>query len=198
MTDEQFELPLSGRDWRTDAALRPQPKRYGCDDWTTPRCLCAALTYDVLTTIQAGAVWESAPGDGALVRGIEASGRRVVTTTADFLSCPVPEGVSILATNPPYNSLSAFIERSLKLLDAGALDVVILLFRHDHLQSESRDPPHVRIPALRRAAATYICAWRPTWIPGTKNNGRWGNSWIVWRRGYFGPPATYWPERRTR
>jgi hypothetical protein len=146
-----------GRRHLKDAALRPVPKRGGPDDWPTPPCLCSALTHEVLPTIPEGAVWEPAPGGGALVGAITAAGRRVASTTADFSSCPVPPGARILATNPPFNQHSVFIERSMALLDAGALDAVVLLFRHDHLQSESRTPPKVRIAALRRAAAVYIC-----------------------------------------
>jgi hypothetical protein len=184
------------RDWRNDAALRPQPRRYGPDDWATPPCLCAALTHDVLPTIPGGAVWEPAPGNGALVAAIKAAGRSVVTTTSDFLSCPVPKGVRILATNPPFNQHSAFLGGCMALLDAGALDAVILLSRHDHLQSESRVPPRTRIAALRRATAIYICRWRPTWIVGTSGNGRWAFNWDVWLRGHDGPPQTFWLDPR--
>jgi hypothetical protein len=189
---------MTYHDWRKDAALRPQPKRSGPDDWSTPPCLCAALTHDVLPTIPEGIVWEPSPGNGALVDTIKATGRSVVATTDDFLHCPVPKGIRILATNPPFNLHLAFLGRCTDLIDAGALDAVILLLRHDHLQSESRTPPRVRISALRRAAAIYVCPWRPIWIAGTTGNGRCTFNWDVWLRGYAGPPQIFWPNRRTR
>jgi hypothetical protein len=121
-----------------------------------------------------------------------------VTTTEDFLSCPVPVGVRVLATNPPFNQHSAFVERSVALLDSYELDAAVLLFRHDHLQSESRHPPRVRISALRRAAAIHLCRWRPTWIANTSDNGRWTFSWVVWLHDHYGPPEVFWPDRRVR
>ncbi len=45
------------KQWKSDAAFRPQPKRDGPDDWPTPACLCAALTHDV-PAIPEGSVWE--------------------------------------------------------------------------------------------------------------------------------------------
>jgi hypothetical protein len=143
-------------------------------------------------------VWEPAPGDGALVGAIKAAGRSVIATEQDFRHCPVPEGARILATNPPFHLHSAFLARGTALLDADQLDLVVLLFRHDHLQSESRTPPRVRIPALRRAAAIYICPWRPIWIAGTEGNGRWAFNWVIWKRKSDGPPQLYWLERRAR
>jgi hypothetical protein len=183
------------RDFATDAALRPQPRRDGPDDWPTPACLCAALVCDVLPTLPAGPVWEPAPGTGALMDAIAASGRSVIATADDFLSRAVPQGARILATNPPYNLHSAFIHRALCLLDANELDAVVLLFRHDHLQSESRTPPHCRIAALNRAAQVFICPWRPTWIAGTAGNGRWSNSWVLWQRA-VAPRQPVWLDRR--
>jgi hypothetical protein len=194
---EQLTLPLPGlgREWRRDAALKAQPKRDGPDDWTTPICLCAALTYDVLPTFPAGAVWEPSPGGFALVDAITAAGRAVVTTMDDFRQCKVPDGARILATNPPFHLHSAFIDRSLQLIDAGELDAVVLLFRHDHLQSESRTPPRCRIAALNRATQMFICPWRPTWIAGSGGNGRWSNAWILWLRGAE-PRRPVWLKRR--
>jgi hypothetical protein len=191
-----LRLPGLDRDYCKDAALRPQPKRDGPDDWTTPACLCAALTHDVLPTLPPGAVWEPAPGSGAMVGAIVAAGRyAVVPTDQNFLTCPVPEDTRIMATNPPFNEHASFIDRSMMLLDAGELDAVILLFRHDHLQSESRTPPRCRIAALNRATQIFICPWRPTWIAGTSGNGRWSNAWVLWLRGAE-PRRPVWLKRR--
>jgi hypothetical protein len=185
------------RDFATDAALRPQPIRFGPDDWATPHCLCSAFVHDVLPTLPDGTVWEPAPGAGALADAIIAAGRAVVTTADDFLHQAVPDRVRILVTNPPFNQHSAFIQRALYLIDENALDAVVLLFRHDHLQSESRTPPHCRLEALNRSTQIFICPWRPTWIAGTAGNGRWSFSWVAWQR-YAAPRRPVWLQRRTK
>jgi hypothetical protein len=185
------------RDFATDAALRPQPKRSGLDNWATPACLLAALVYDVLPTLPDGPVWEPAPGAGALADAITATGRTVITTSDDFLHHPLPDRVRILATNPPFNQHSAFIQRALYLLDSNELDAAVLLFRHDHLQSESRTPPHCRLEALQRSTQIFVCPWRPTWIAGTAGNGRWSFSWVLWQR-TAAPRRPVWLKCRTK
>ena len=57
-------VPVSARDFRTDAALRPQPRRDGPDRWATPPCLVRALVEDVLPQLPPGRVWEPACGAG--------------------------------------------------------------------------------------------------------------------------------------
>jgi hypothetical protein len=188
----------SGRDWRLDAALRPQPKRDGPDDWTTPACLCRALLY-ILSTLPPGPGLDPAPGDGALIMTIQDAGRQAILIgELDFLVDAVPVDLdpnTILVINPPFNRHSAFIERALRWLDDGVVQAVIVLFRHDHLQSESREPPHCLLEALRRSTQLFICPWRPTWIPGTTGNGRWSNTWVLWLRGAE-PQRPVWLKRR--
>src|SRR4051812_7969015 len=120
MAEQQMDLPF-GRVGLHDAALRPQPKRDGPDDWPTPACLLAALTQDVLPTLPVDLLWEPAPGGQVLADALRRAGYRVHVTEEDFLACPVPREVGGLVTNPPFNMHSGFIKRSLSLLDAGAL-----------------------------------------------------------------------------
>jgi hypothetical protein len=187
------------RDFTTDAALRPQPRRDGPDDWPTPPCLVTALVAEVLRELPPGPLWEPAAGSGVLVRAMQAAGRHVIASDLerDFLSGWVPPGVLFAAvvTNPPFNLDSAFLQRGLELLDSGVVRSLTLLLRHDHLQSESRRPPHCRLAALRRASLVLICPWRPMWIPNTSGNGRWSFSWVVWHAG-GGPAAIRWAKKR--
>lgn len=177
----------TGRDFRADAALRPQPKRDGGDSWSTPECLCTALCRDILPTLPGGPVWEPACGDGALVRAMEVAGRRVVASdlVADnnFLANEPPPGhFAAIITNPPFNALDGFIRRGLALLDAGGAQALVLLLRWDHL------PAQCRAPLWGRASAVHVCTWRPRWIPGSTTGPRWNFAWIVWRAGCSGPP----------
>jgi hypothetical protein len=188
------------RSYATDAALRPQPRRTGLDDWATPDSLCTALAEHILPTLPAGLIWEPAAGAGALVAAMRAAGRRVIATDSEFnfLVADPPEGIVTIATNPPFNQHSAFIERALQLLDSEAVEAVVLLFRHDHLQSESRTPPHCRLSAVARASEILCCPWRPRWIADTTAAPRWTFSWVTWRRGASGPPALVYVGRDRR
>jgi hypothetical protein len=89
------------RDFRADAALRPQPKRQGPDFWSTPECLLNALITEILPTLPAGIIWEPACGDGRLAEALRQFGRHVVATDlytdgVDFLSdAPRCQGTSV-------------------------------------------------------------------------------------------------------
>ena len=85
-----------------------------------------------------------ATGDGALVRALEAARRTVVatdlhTTGHDFLTTPLPPGCCSLITNPPYEPLDKFLDRTLTLLAAPDNDLMaaVLLLRWDHLMAST-------------------------------------------------------------
>ena len=65
------------RDYATNAALHPQPKRDGPDHWPTPDCLTAASVTRTLPPPPRAPIWEPAASGGVLVRAIEATGYRV-------------------------------------------------------------------------------------------------------------------------
>jgi hypothetical protein len=185
------------RSHAADAALRPQPRRDGPDDWPTPSCLAAALCRHVLPGLPAGPVWEPAAGAGTLAAAMRVAGRTVIASDVerDFLTCDPPGRLAAIATNPPFNRHSAFVQRGLALLDRGATQAVVLLFRHDHLQSESRTPPRCRLAAVSRATLILCCPWRPRWIADTTEAPRWTFSWVVWRRDGFGGPLWRYAPR---
>jgi hypothetical protein len=70
----------------------------------------------------------------------------------------------------------------------------VLLLRHDHLMSESRQRSLGRA-MLWRAALVQICPWRPVWMPGTSGNGRWAFAWILWLANRSEPTLLRWSER---
>lgn len=183
------------RDYATDAALRPQPKRDGPDHWATPECLIAALVKHILPDLPPAPVWEPAAGDGPLVRAIEAAGYPVIATDIrtgqDFLATAPPLGCGSLITNPPFNQLNSFLGRAVSLLAApdNHLLVAVLLLRWDALTAQNR-------PAiLRRACRIYVCTWRPRWIAESTTSPRWSFCWAVWLRGHAGPTEPYWIEK---
>jgi hypothetical protein len=140
----------------------------------------------------------AAAGDGALADALRLY-REVIASDLeqDFLVCPSPvTHLAAIITNPPFNRHSAFIRRGLELLNSRIASALVLLFRHDHLQSESRTPPRRRLAEVGRAETILLCPWRPRWIPGTTEAPRWTFSWIVWRRDAGGSPVLRYARRR--
>jgi hypothetical protein len=186
------------RDYTTDAALRPQPKRGGPDHWSTPDCLTAALVAHILPSLPGAPIWEPAAGDGALVRAIEATGQRVfasdIAEGQDFFSLSPPPLCQSLVTNPPFNRLDQFLQRAVSLVDSpnNSLIAAVLLLRWDALTAR------VRSPILRRARHIHVCNWRPRWIADSTTSPRWSFCWVTWRRGCSGPPTIYWIDRGSR
>jgi hypothetical protein len=183
------------RDYITDAALRPQPKRDGPDFWPTPDCLTATLVTHILPSLPKAPVWEPAAGDGALVRAIEAAGHSVVAgdliTGQDFFSSSPPVGCQCLVTNPPFNQLDQFLARTVSLINSpdNSLTAAALLLRWGALTAM------VRMPVLQCVWRIHVCAWRPRWIAASTTSPRWSFCWATWLREHEGPPTMYWLER---
>ncbi len=180
------------RDYRADAALRPQPARVGRDFWPTPFCLIGALIDDILPRLPAGCIWEPAAGDGRLAEALRCVGRTVVASdieTYDFLTEAPPGDLASIVTNPPFNKLDSFISRAIAHLDAGMAQSVVLLLRADHLTAQRRRG------ALERAAEVRMCPWRPRWIPNTTTSPRWSFCWVTWLRDYHGATVLVWSSR---
>jgi hypothetical protein len=183
------------RDYATDAALRPQPKRDGPDHWSTPDCLAAALVTHILPSLPRAPIWEPAAGDGALVRAIEAAGNRVfptdISTGQDFLTSSPPSVCQSLVTNPPFNRLDQFLQRAVSLVDSpdNSLIAAVLLLRWDAL------PAGGRALVLQRARQVHVCTWRPRWIADSTTSPRWSFCWVTWRRGSSGPPTLHFVKR---
>jgi hypothetical protein len=184
------------RDYATDAALRPQPKRNGPDHWSTPDCLATALITHILPSLPRAPIWEPASGDGALVRAIQATGHRVfandIVDGQDFLSTsPPPPHCQSLITNPPFNRLDEFLRRAVELVESpdNNLTAAVLLLRWDALTARGR------ALILQRARQIHVCTWRPRWIADSTTSPRWSFCWVTWRRGSSGPPTLHFVKR---
>jgi hypothetical protein len=179
------------------AGLRtPKARPEDNEFWPTPPCLRAALTWGVFPSVPEGAIWECAAGSGELGDDIAATGRQVIMTDIDpqrrgisrhdfYDAPPAATAGAIAVTNLPWSEerLDPFIARGLALVDSGHLRGLVLLLRIDHTGAGGR------AAILNRAAAIWTCCWRPTWIPGTKGNGRWWCVWVLWLPGVSGATA---------
>jgi hypothetical protein len=189
---------MSRRDYREDAALRPQPRRHGADAWQTPASLIDALITHVLPTLPMGSVWEPAAGNGRLVEAMRAAGRQVVASDLhcdglDFLydTLPAPGCFAAIITNPPFSRLDEFIVRGLRLIDSGATQSLVMLVRYDATMTSGR------VDVLNRAALELGCNWRARWIENSTGQPRWAFKWVVWRADYRGPPLAPRVRQRT-
>jgi hypothetical protein len=173
---------------------RPTPGREGeADFWPTPHSLIKPLIDIVLPILPPeSAIWECATGDRRLALAMRDAGYDVLesdlhpqdglSAPRDFLTVPPPMPGLVVVTNPPYNQSDAFIARGLGLLDAGEINGLILLLRHDHLQAAGR------VEAFNRATQEIHCNWRPIWIDGSDGQPRWSFHWIVWLDQLRQPP----------
>jgi hypothetical protein len=190
MTPKDIFDGSRGRDYREDAALRPQPKRSGADVWPTPASLIQALISHMLPTLPQGIVWEPAAGDGRLADAMRSAGRHVVASDlhgdrmTDFLcdDPPAPGSFAAIVTNPPFNALDKFVARGLHLMDTGKTRALVLLVRNDALMTGGR------VDVLNRAAVTLGCNWRARWIPDSTGQPRWAFTWVLWLADNSGPP----------
>jgi hypothetical protein len=182
---------------RDPSARRPMPKRTDRDFWPTPPELQIALTRHVLPLLPDGPIWECAAGDGVLADALIEAGREVILSDIDpqrrdvrlcnFIADDPPTGTreSVAITNPPFNAIDAFCERALKLLDAGHLKAVVLLYRADNLNTQER------IEVFNRAAHELTITARTRWLPVNRGDDspRWWFSWVTWLAGKEGPPV---------
>jgi hypothetical protein len=192
---------VAHRDFRSDVALRPQPKRMGPDSWPTPACLITALINDVLPALPVGPVWDPACGTGGIVTALRNAGRQVLANDLwsdnpaarrDFLIDDPPRtDLAAIVRNPPFVLLDEFITRGLEHLEAGITQSLVLLLRNDHLTAKSR------AAMLGRASEIRMCVWRPRWIADSTTSPRWSFCWVTWHWDYLGPPAFLTTSRRS-
>ena len=180
---------------RDHPSLRTPPLREDDRDfWPTPPCLIAVLIEQVLPRLPAAPIWEAAAGDGYLVDALRAAGRRVIASDIerrrrdigrhDYLRDAPPAATkgSIMATNPPFVQIDAFLVRTLALLDSGHLSAAVLLVRPDFAGTIGR------AALFNRAVFEFTCCWRIRWIAGTTTQPRWWGQWFAWQAGGNGPP----------
>ena len=195
---------------RNDIRMSSCFERRPAENYSTPPCLCAALTNNI--SIPDGTIWEPAVGDGVLAEHLSSSGFRVIGSDirndasiagrhgVDFLTAPPPPHVSSIVTNPPMDKcgqlLTAFIARGLEHLREGRLGddgALVLLLRLDHERAKSRTA------YFNQASERVVCSWRPTWFaekPDKKSRGPIHSFvWWAWRSNAFGLPKSVYVDK---
>lgn len=156
--------------------------RNGTDFYPTPpECTVALLNYLDLPT--GTVVWEPAAGEGHIVEVLADWGLsvlasdlhpagRYVTESTDYLSAPLPAGVDVVITNPPFSIAQAFIEHT---LDLGV--PFALLLKSQYWHSKGRRALFER----HRPTAVLPLTWRPDFLFGAKSASPTMEClWTVW------------------
>src|SRR5262249_33047727 len=145
-----------------------------------------------------GTVWDPACGCGRVAHAAHAIGYSVIATDivnrgyehfdgiADFLSCD--HRVANIICNPPYPICRDFALHALRL--ARKKVAMIWLLRRLNAATWLQATP------LR---SVYLLSPRPSMPPGhiilageKPGGGREDFCWLVWERGYVGPPEMHW------
>lgn len=172
---------------------RPEENRRADDFYPTgqPEAIRALLARDGGRIRQAGAVWEPACGDGALVREIRGAGIPCVASDLIDRGCPdsstgnffaaTESPAAAIITNPPFNLINArdghgkWLRHSLDL--PGWTYLALLL---------SWDWPAARANGLGRMldaapfSWTYLMRWKLSFTGEGSPPQR--NAWFVWDR----------------
>jgi hypothetical protein len=133
-------------------------------------------------------LWEPAAGNGAIVRPLRAAGFDVVASDlvdydgagimagVDYLTAPVPTGVTGIVTNPPFKLA---IEFARKALDE--VPYLALLLRTNFLESTRRLPffrahPPARVwNSSRRLPMMHRHGWTGPTAPSNTHH-----AWFIW------------------
>jgi hypothetical protein len=147
-------------------------------------------------------IWEPAAGDGAIVKPLQASGRRVFGSdihdygagyaVADYLAAAAPS-VEGIVTNPPYMLAEAFAAKALR-----EVPYVALLLRTNWLIEgaargrwlDGHEPQRVWMSAQR-----LPMMHRHGWV-GKRSTSNTPYCWAIWQRGAQREPwqRFYWRE----
>lgn len=123
-------------------------------------------------------VWEVAPGDGHMVRALEARGVQVVWHDCDFFDYdPLPGFCRSVVTNPPFSSSQLFVTRALNLTKAQHGKVAMLLPVNWDC-AKGRVDLFLRYPLK----AKYILTQRIRWenLEQKKAGPSTNHAWFVW------------------
>jgi hypothetical protein len=156
------------------------------DHYATP-----AWVVDALLSVETfdGPVLECAPGDGHMIRSLEAGGVAVVRGDQDFFSCdPLPGFAKNICTNPPFKLAEKFCRHAIEMTRPYGGKVAMLL-------------PHVFDTAQTRRdlfgspfKAKFVLTRRIRWanLEQKKNGPSTNHAWYIWDHGHSGLPFMGW------
>jgi hypothetical protein len=139
----------------------------------------------------AGAIWEPACGDDAIVREFEACGHRVVATDIcplgkgkklDFFAVP-PRKVANIVTNPPFDLAEKFIRHGLAMQP----DKLCLMLKASYWHAVTRQPLYAEC----KPARIYPLTWRPDFMQLGRPTME--VMWCVWDATHDGSDPRYIP-----
>lgn len=137
-------------------------------------------------------IWEPAAGTGKMSRVLETWGCRVVSSDiepnqlcypADFLKCPIHDGVDAVITNPPYELATEFVQRALGSVGRG---IVAMLLRTDFDHAKTRQ---YLFGGHRAFAKKVVLTKRIKWFEDSKGQPSFNHAWFIWDWQHEGPPT---------
>lgn len=157
-------------------------KRRDSDFYPTPSDVTMAL---INTNLISGKIWEPACGEGHMSNVFIKNGLSVISSdirnagygeVKDFLSCPCPESVFSIVTNPPFKLSVEFIERAL----SHNVNTVAMLLKSQYWHASSRAKLFNKYPPSHVLALT----WRPDFCFGSRGGSPTMEClWTVWIQG---------------
>lgn len=168
---------------------------------TPPEVTRALLAYEGDRIRQYGSVWESAAGDGAMTREIEAFGLPCIKTDLIDRGCgaqlvnffDVQERLSdAMITNPPYCEINARDGKGRWLTHALGLGCryVALFLNWDWPAAGGLSHILDQHPISR----AYVCRWKVDFTGKGAPPQR--NGWFIWDMGHSGPTELHYMDRR--
>jgi hypothetical protein len=171
----------------------------GDDFYATPPEAVTALLAVERKWLPAGAIWEPACGDGAIVNVLRAAGRSVFATdivdrgcpdshVCDFLGDDLPFINDPIITNPPFKLARQFVDVALE-----HAPYVAMLLRLAFLEGGARKPWFVSTPLARVHVASRRLPMmhRDGWT-GPKAGSAVCHAWFVWDVRHEGRPQLQW------
>jgi hypothetical protein len=162
------------------------------DTYETPEW----VTQAILPMIPEGAsIWEPACASGKMARALNAALATDLVTTygtpdKDFLAVPeLPEGITAIVTNPPFNrEAEKFIRHGLKLLSGVPDPFMAMLLPIDFDSGKTRRDMFADCPLF---AGKIVMTSRIIWIERPGASPTTNHAWYYWKKNISNPTISY-------
>jgi hypothetical protein len=161
------------------------------DTYETP----AWATKAIIPYIVPGArVWEPACASGQMAEVLRAERASDLVTTygtpdVDFLASELPEGITAIITNPPFNKeAEKFIRHGLKLLSPLEDPFMAMLLPIDFDSGKTRRDMFADCPLF---AGKVVLTSRIVWIEKPGASPTTNHAWYYWKKNILQPVISY-------